>query len=112
MKKIITILALLTLVSCAKTIEQKQEAWGKCAQAAVKKVNDKYDKLGQAKGQEAFLEDFCSFHRMPKDQCASAIVMSNLEGTWPKVVEDYTYSAVIKPECGDYPVEDKKSKNK
>lgn len=113
MKNMLLIVAVaLLLPSCAKSLQQQKADHLKCANKVVAEHNKKYQKLGPEKGQIAFFNDMCEFNKIPERDCMGAIIKAHVEGQLPGVNQHYTIEAIIKPKCGDFPGEDKKTKNK
>ena len=111
MKKLILLVTLLMLTSCAKSIQQKQEEWNECATEIVTEKHEEYFALGEEEGRQEFLNDMCKHFKIRQEACMYALAEAHMVGKLGAIIDTYNYEAVAKPECGEYPVEDKKSED-
>lgn len=113
MKNLLLLAAMILLLpSCAKSLQQQKAEHSACAKKIVAEYNQKYKDLGDKKGQIAFFNDLCEFNKIPERDCMGAIIKTHMQGQLNGAIQHFTIESVIKPACGDFPGEDKKTKDK
>jgi len=108
MKKLIILLPLLALISCSKTLKQRQAEYVECEEKAAEKLMEKYAKLSsEEEKQQQFLLDMCKFYEISsEEECALAITQVLMVDKLNEVINTYVVESTVKPNCGEYPLED------